>query len=130
VARSPIGEPLPELPVSREVESLFQKLRHFPDPSVALRTPHALLVGGRGPLLSRLVAEGRSAAARAVRTLLDRRDLGRALAPYWLLSGAPESRHCVLRLAAWLATKTTMPDEPAGRSWIAARWPVLLEKTP
>jgi len=120
-------EPLPELPVSRETESLFRRLLHFPDPSVALRTPHTMIEGNRGALLSRLVGEGRAADASAVRTMLDRRDLLQALAPYWLLSAAPESRACVTRLARWLATKTAMPGEEECRLWIRARWPGLLE---
>jgi hypothetical protein len=120
-------EPLPELPVSREADSLFQRLRRFPDPSLTLRTPHAMLDGGRGPLVSRLVAEGRTADASAVRTLLDRRDLIDALSPYWLLSVAPESQDCVTRLARWLAAGTGMPSEDESGSWIGKRWPGLLE---
>jgi len=127
VSRARGAEPLPELPFSRDAESLFQKLLRFPDPSVELRTPHAMLAGGRGPLVSRLVREGRAAAASAVRTMLDRRDLTAALGPYWLLSGAPESQACVARLARWLASKAAMPAEDECRAWIATRWPRLLE---
>jgi hypothetical protein len=120
-------EALPELPVSRDVSSLFRKLAHFPDPSVALGTPHTMVEGGRGALLGRLVAEGRAATASAVRTVLDRMDLRDTLSPYWLLPAAPESGASVTRLGEWLAEGVAMPAEAESRAWLRSRWASLLE---
>jgi hypothetical protein len=104
----PLSEPgtvLPERPWSAEAERLFQRLRTTPEPSVALASPHWMLGEGRGALMSRLMAEGRFEAARAVRPLLDRADLRRDLAPFWILPGAAEDTEAVTDLAAWLAAR-------------------------
>ena len=123
--RPPLAKGLPELPMTREVESLYHKLRRLPDPGVELGTPHGMLPDGRGALVSRLLAAGRAGAASAVRTMLDRPDLARALAPYWLLGAGCDSQAAVLALARWLASREAMPGAEACRAWIRARWPVL-----
>ena len=56
-------------------------------------------------LMSRLMAEGRFEAARAVRPVLDRADLRRDLAPFWLLRGTAEDTDSVTDLADWLAAR-------------------------
>jgi hypothetical protein len=104
----PLAEPsamLPERPWSPEAERLFQRLRSTPEPSVALASPHWMLGETRGALMSRLVAEGRFEAARAVRPVLDRADLRRDLAPFWILPGTSDDTEAVVGLAAWLASR-------------------------
>jgi hypothetical protein len=93
------------LPWGAEAERLFQRLRATPEPSVELGSPHWLLGAERGTVMSRLVAEGRSDAARAVRPVLDRPDLRRDLEPFWLLRGTPEDTAAVGELLAWLSTR-------------------------
>ena len=104
------------LPWGAEAERLFQRLRATPEPSVELGSPHWLLGAERGAVMSRLVAEGRSDAARAVRPVLDRADLRRDLEPFWLLRGTPEDTEAVGALLAWLAGRDRASLEPA--DWI------------
>jgi hypothetical protein len=104
----PLAEPSAVLPEGRwgaAGERVFQRLRSTPEPSVELASPHWLLGEARGALMSRLVAEGRVEAARAVRPVLDREDLRRDLAPFWILPGTAEDTAAVSALAAWLAAR-------------------------
>jgi hypothetical protein len=113
----PLAEPsalLPERPWGAEAERVFQRLRSTPEPAVALASPHWMLGQARGALMSRLMAEGRFEAARAVRPVLDRADLRRDLEPFWILPGSAENGAAVEDLARWLAARSrTRPGEAA-----------------
>jgi hypothetical protein len=100
---------LPALPVSAAADRLFQRLRSTPEPSIELASPHWLLGHTRGLLVSRLVAEGRFEAARAVRPVLDRADLRRDLEPYWILRGTLFDGAAMTGLALWLGERTARP---------------------
>ena len=115
----PLAEPsalLPERPWGAEAERVFQRLRSTPEPSVALASPHWMLGQARGALMSRLVAEGRFEAARAVRPVLDRADLRRDLEPFWILPGGAEDGAAVEGLARWLAARSR--TRPAEAAWL------------
>jgi hypothetical protein len=75
-----------------------------------------MLGEARGALMSRLMAEGRFEAARAVRPMLDRADLRRDLAPFWILPGGDDDTDAVTGLAAWLAAREGGRLDPA--AWL------------
>jgi hypothetical protein len=96
-----------ELPWEREENVLHQKIVRQPDPNVALGTPVWMVANRRGPLLSRLVAEGRIGEADAVRTLLGQPRLQAEMKPFWLLDGSEQDQDAVHRLALRLAAQET-----------------------
>lgn len=107
---------LPALPSAAAADRLFQRLRSTPEPSIELASPHWLLGETRGLLMSRLVAEGRFEAARAVRPVLDRADLRRDLEPYWILRGTLFDLAAMTGLALWLGDRTARP--PGRGEWV------------
>jgi hypothetical protein len=100
----------------RYADRLFRQLRGTPDPSVELGSPHWMLEGARGALMTRLVGEGRRRNATAVRTVLERPDLQAELSPFWILRGTGEDTGAVRRLAVEAAGRPD--DPPAEGEWI------------
>ena len=84
-----------------------RKIVREPDLNVVLGTPFWAIAEHRGALLSRLMNEGRVEEARAVRTLLSRRDVQDLVKPFWLLNDCPPDRDAASRLAVHLAAQQT-----------------------
>ncbi len=99
-----------------EIDALFAKVAKTPDPSVALGSPWWRVKDARGPLLSRLMAEGRVSETRAVRTLLAREDLIARLKRFWVLRGTDEDDAALEQLALRLAARER--PRPAAREWL------------